>query len=263
MPLSGYSVPVLVSPGTEPRSTDVAARADRAYRWLCEQTGRSPQFTLFVVGRNDWDTVAEVPLYGMPQALPGKVVTSPDPADWWVDYVDALRPHLPADELDRLDTVFGDPHDFTTLADLVVTHEITHLFHEIDPVTWASEFPEDWVMELFANLGMWGYLAEVEPDDLILLSTMVSAARAVGPHPWPMRELGLMGQSMQASTSNYVWYEFMLIGLAQSIWETGGAETLPVFQRTLGDPTLDRATVVDRLRQLDPAVADAVRDWPS
>lgn len=61
--------------------------------------------------------------------------------------------------------------------DLIVTHEATHLFHEIDPVTWASEFPDDWVMELFANIGMHGYLATHEPDQLPLLSVMADATK--------------------------------------------------------------------------------------
>ncbi len=77
-----------------------------------------------------------------------------------------------------------------------------------------------------------------------------------------MRDLNSMGQSLQASTTNYVWYEFMLIGLAESIWSTGGTDAMLAFQRTLGDPSLGSDTIVERLRAIDPKVADAILDWP-
>lgn len=82
-------MPVLASPGSEQRA----------------------RVTLYVVDRNDWDTAAEVPIYGMPQSLPGKIVTSPDPASWWDDFLDALRPHLPATVLADTARVYGDPAD--------------------------------------------------------------------------------------------------------------------------------------------------------
>lgn len=261
--LAGYAMPVLASPGSEERARVIADRLDRALSWLERSLQRRPLFTLFVVDRTDWDTVAEVPIYGMPQSLPGKIVTSPDAAPWWDDYLDALRPHLPASVLADVARVFGDPADFTTMADLVAVHELTHLFHEIHPVTWASEFPADWVMELFANIGMHGYVVTHEPERLPLLATLTAAARAAGPKPWPFNELAAMGQSMQASVSNYVWFEFMLIGFAESIWNSGGVDAMVAFQQTLGEPTLSPDAVVQRLAAIDPAVADAVRAWPA
>ena len=149
------------------------------------------------------------------------------------------------------------------MADLVVAHEITHLFHEIDPVTWASEFPEDWVMELFANLGMYGFVAEHEPQMLPLLTTLTAAARAAGTEPWPLHRLADMGLSMQASVPNYVWYQYMLIGFAESIWITGGADSVRAYQRRLGDPQLTNEQIIQRLTELDPSVAEAVRAWPA
>ena len=95
---------------------------------------------------------------------------------------------------------FGDPPDFTGIADLIITHEATHLFHEIHPDTWASEFPADWVMELFANLGMHGYLATHEPDQLRLLATMAEATIDAGHDIWDLQDLALMGQSMQPAS---------------------------------------------------------------
>lgn len=157
----------------------------------------------------------------------------------------------------------GDPPDFIGIADLIITHEATHLFHEIHPVTWASEFPADWVMELFANLGMHGYLATHEPHQLRLLATMAEATIDARNGIWDLHDLALMGQSMQTSVTNYIWYEFRLIRLAEQLWTTTGQDGLRDYQRLLGHPELTHDQVVDRLSRLEPEVADAVRRWPA
>lgn len=263
VPLSGYALPVLVSPGTERRSQAIAEYASRAFIWLCGVTGKHPQLTLYIASRQDWDAVAYVPIFGMPQSVPAKVITSAEPADWWQEYVDVLRPHLSAASRTAIARAYGDPPDYTALADLIVVHELTHIFHDIDPVTWASEFPADWVMELFANIGLYGYLAVHDTTSLILLSAMANATAEAGAHIWPMTDLDLMGQSMQASTTNYVWYEFMLIRWAESIWNTGGEQAIRDFQDSLGDPTLDRDEIVRRLAAIDTGVAESVLNWPN
>ena len=68
-----------------------------------------------------------------------------------------------------------------------------------------------------------------------------------------------MGESMQASVTNYVWYEFRLIRFAEQLWNASGEDGLRNYQRLLGHPELSYDQVVDRLSRLPPAVADAVR----
>lgn len=46
------------------------------------------------------------------------------------------------------------------------------------------------------------------------------------------------------------------------VWNTGGPNALPEYQRQLGHRTLDHAQVLARLQAIDPAVAHAVRLWP-
>ena len=151
----------------------------------------------------DWDAVAAIPIYGMPESVPGRIVTSPEPAQWWQDYWDSLRPDLPAPALDKVTQAYGRPPDFTIMADLVAVHELTHLFHDIHPVTWASEFPEIWVMELFANLGMYGYVATHHPEHLPLLHSLTGATLAAGTAPWRFTALDAMGDSMRGRVEHY------------------------------------------------------------
>ena len=263
-PLEGFPFPVYVSRGSEERGRSIATRTAHALDWLGQATGKERRPTLVVADEQDWPSVCEVPIYGMMFSIPNKLGTSPTPAAWWQEYVDTLRPHMSAPAATDLVRTFGDPPDFTGIADLIITHEATHLFHEIHPETWASEFPSDWVMELFANLGMHGYLATHEPDQLRLLTTMAEATIDAGHDIWELQDLELMGQSMQPGTvTNYVWYEFRLIRLAEQLWTAGGEDALRDYQRLLGHPELGHHQVVAELSQLDPEVADAVRRWPA
>lgn len=261
--LAGFPFPVFVSRGSEERGRFIAARTAQAIDWLGQVTGKVRRPSLVVADERDWPTVCEVPIYGMPFSLPDKLGTSTTPAAWWNEYVDALRPHLGEAAASALAVTFGDPPDFTEIADLIITHEATHLFHEIHPVTWASEFPSDWVMELFANLGMHGYLATHEPGHLRLLAAMADATLDAGHGHFDLQDLPLMGQSMQTSVTNYVWFEFRLIRFAEQLWNACGQDGLRDYQRLLGHPELSHDQTVDRLSQLDPAVADAVRRWPA
>lgn len=261
--LEGFPFPVFVSHGSEERGRSIASRATHAIDWLGHVTGKVRRPNLVVADEHDWPSVCEVPIYGMPFSIPNKLGTSPTPALWWQEYVDALRPHLSEPASTAIAATFGDPPDFTGIADLIITHEATHLFHEIHPATFASEFPSDWVMELFANLGMYGYLATYDPEQLRLLAAMADATIDAGHAFWDLQDLALMGESAQAGVTNYVWYEFRLIRLAAQLWTAGGEDGLRDYQRLLGHPELTHDQVVDRLSQLEPTVADAVLRWPA
>lgn len=262
-PLEGFPFPVFVSRGSEERGRTIASVAAHAIDWLGQVTGKVRRPTLVVADEQDWPSVCEIPTYGMPFSIPDKLGTSPTPALWWQEYVDALQPHLSEAASTALATTFGDPPDFTGLADLIITHEATHLFHQIHPDTWASEFPSDWVMELFANLGMHGFLATHDPDRLRLLTTMADATIDAGHDIWDLQDLALMGESTRDGVTNYVWYEFRLIRLAEQLWSARGEDGLRDYQSLLGHPDLTHDQVVDRLSRLEPAVADAVRRWPA
>jgi len=260
--LPGFPLRVFVSHGGEDRGRAIATLAAGAMDWLGRVTGKRVRPELVVADVHDWPTVCEIPIYGMPFSLPNKLATSTTPGAWWHDYVEVLRPHLGEPASTALAATFGDPPDYTTLADLIITHEATHLFHEIHPVTWASEFPADWVMELFANLGMHGYLASHAPEQLRLVTVMVDATIDAGNDLWRLQDLDLMGQSMHVSVPNYVWYEFRLLNLAGQLWDATGELGLRDYQRMLGDPELSHRETEAALAKLEPAVADAVHRWP-
>jgi hypothetical protein len=241
----------------------VAQGARSVLDWLAAAFGHRPQFTLFVADPSDWDRVAAVPIYGMPHAIGERVVTGTGPAGFWSEYTDVLLRDLSPASATRLRAVYGDPPDLGgQFADLVVAHELTHLFHEFDEGTGRTDFPRLWVAELFANIGFHGYIAEVEPDELAVLETICQATWQAPPERWPVRRLNRMEDGLSDGPLNYLWFEFRLLAISKTIWQAGGLSAFRCFHDTLRRPSLPDDQILDALRVIHPAAEQAVRDWP-
>ena len=77
--LTGFPFPVYVSRGSEERGRFLAARTAQAIDWLGQVSGKVIRPDLVVADEQDWPHVCEVPIYGMPFSIPGKLGTSPTP----------------------------------------------------------------------------------------------------------------------------------------------------------------------------------------
>lgn len=261
--LDDVPVPTYVSDGAQTRGREVAERTGRVVDWLSAVFGTRQATTLYVVDPDDWDRVAAVPLYGMPHAVPDRVVTSSSPARFWSEYTDRIEATLPAAQVSRLYEVYGDPPDLGgRFADLVIAHELTHLYHEFDEGTGETDFPRLWLAELFANIGFYGYVVENEPEQLPVLETICALSALAGPEVWPVRELNRMGEGLAAGPHNYLWFEFLLILIGKQIWDHSGADGLVAFREQLRVPTLTDDEILDRLSEVAPEAAVAVERWP-
>lgn len=262
--LDGYEFPVFASPGARSRADAVAERCRRALEWLAGVFGERPPLTLIVAGRADWDQVALIPLYGMPHAIGGLLVTGVEPAGFWADYTEALLPDLPTAERQRLTAVYGEPPALgERFADLVVAHELGHLFHDYDEQTGLTDFPRLWVAELFANVGMHGYIAELEPQELPALETVCQLTWQAPVARWPVRELNRMEQSLATGPLNYVWFQLRLLVIAKTIWQADGATALRAFRNNLRQATLTDDQIIDTIDGIAPLAAQALHDWPA
>lgn len=261
--LDGVRVPTYVSDGAQARGRDVAERTGRVLGWLSTLFGTHPSTTLYVVGPGDWDQVAAVPLYGMPHAVTDRVVTSSSPAPFWSEYTDRIEPALPAAAKSRLRAAYGDPPDLGgRFADLVIAHELTHLYHEFDEGTGETDFPRLWLAELFANIGFYGYITENEPEQLPALETICELSALAGPEIWPVRALNRMDEGLAAGPHNYIWFEFLLILIAGQIWDHSAADGFTRFRDRLREPTLTDDEILDRLNEIAPEAAVTVQSWP-
>lgn len=262
--LGGFGFPVFVSPGNRARGLAVAERCRRVLDWLADAFGERPPFTLFVAGPDDWNRVAFIPLYGMPHAVGERVVTGTEPSGFWNDYARLLLPDLAAADQRRMHAVYGDPPLLgARFADLVVAHELTHLFHEFDEATGRTDFPRLWVAELFANIGFQGYIAEVEPDQLPTLETVCQVTWDAPAERWPVRPLNRMEDGLADGPLNYLWFEFRLLVVAKTIWNAGRMTALRSFRDTLRRPSLSDDQILTAIGAIDPDAERALNDWPT
>jgi hypothetical protein len=262
--LEGFTFSVLASRGSRTRAIAVAERCRRALDWLADTFGERPRFTLYVANPDDWDRVALVSLYGMPHVGGERVVTGSEPSGFWDEYAALLLANLGPDQRRRLRAAYEHPPQLgERFADLVVAHELIHLFHEFDEATGRTDFPRLWVAELFANVGFHGYIAEVEPDQLAVLETICELTWEAPAERWGVRELNRMVDGLAHGPHNYLWFEFRLLVVAKSIWSAAGVAALRSFRETLRCPGLSDEAILEAIGAIDSRAAKALNEWPT
>ena len=255
--IDGFPFAVSASVGTEERARALAARAASALDWHVEQLGWRPQLRLTVADGDDWPDVASVPIYGVPQTWVDHTIIAAGEAPLFAEVSADLLAHAPPALSDRLRNTYGDPPVLVGYFDQYLPHELVHLFCEQVPVAPAPL----WIVELFCNLGMVGYLAECEPGTLPLLRAAADASADIPISERPIRDLADMERSFDTGQLAFGWYILRLTALADRLWHTAGRG----FYRAVYDRLLqaDEPIVVSDLEALDPAVGPALGAWPN
>jgi hypothetical protein len=258
--IDGFAAAVFASHGREAIAIDLATRACRAWDWLsdiCEPSFSMP--SILVLDAGDWSAFAPVPVYGMPQAWSDRLVVPATASDLFDDFTETILPSLSAEHLEALSRWCGMPPDIgVPTSRLAVAHEVGHFFHDFDDSGWVG-FARHWIAELFANVAMYGYFVEREPEELPVLDTICAASAAARPAAWSAHEIQAMGGG---SPSGYIWAQFQFIVLAKQIWQRSGAAAFSHFHRELREPSLTDEEIIDALRTLDAGVAASVERWP-
>ncbi|RKR86126.1 hypothetical protein BDK92_0348 [Micromonospora pisi] len=260
--VTGFPFPVYVSDGGVERGQFVAERVQRVAAWLSETVGTPPTPPLFVVGPRDWPRVGLFSIYGVVHVSTDRMVIGQEPSPMWDALLDNVVPTLSQQTKGQLHALYGDPIDLAPLNDLFVAHEMSHLSHDF--ATW--EDPVNlWLWEFIANVGMVGYFSEVETEMLPTLEAAEVFWSA--PVSWPVRELARMREPVEGhglgGVANYLWFEFGLVLLAQRLWKNGGPAAFRRLCEVSRGPELTPSEVLAMLDDIDPDVAQAVRDWPN
>ena len=265
--VDGFPFAVRASVGAEPRAEQIAERVQRALGWLSEVLGPGPGAVhLLVLDPADWEKVASIPIYAAPtfrdtEAGP-TIVTGSEPAPFWNEVLELMRPDVSPETRGQVLAVYGDPPDpGRAYSDLVVVHGLTHLFHEPDADTGEGDFPRLWLAELFADLGLTGYLADVEPEQLPVLQTACLMTREVAPSRLPVRSLDDMGTALSIDPHYYCVYQHLLTLEAARIWDAAGVRGLRSFHTELRRPEMTDEEILTVLERLHPPTAVSIRDW--
>jgi hypothetical protein len=261
--VDGLGIPVWTSPGTEERAHAIAARAVRAHAWLSDTLAFRPRVRMCAVGPRDWSQVTEFPVFGFPHFVgDDTIVVGAEPAPFFDDLLDTLWPRMSDPAHRRLRGVYGEPPGLHRFAELLVIHELAHLYH-VQAGYW---FPQRWLSELFSNLALEGWISDNEPHLGEVLRTFPACASTIDPTIFAVRELSTMDQALEAGPTgplNYAWYQQLLHVAATSIWRDGGATVL----RRLFDRFRDRTPAEDLRTTLHndvhPALAAVIDTWPA
>jgi hypothetical protein len=259
-PVDGFAFPVHASRGTEERARAIANRVARAHTWLADVLTFRPRVRVMALAPQDWDRLAEFPVFGFPHFIgDDTIVAGSVAAPFFGEIVDLLQPDLSEATRLRLQDVYGTPPMVDGFADLLAIHELGHLFH-VQAGFWK---PATWLPELFCNVGLQGYVAEVEPAELDVLETLPPATREIKPEQFAVRGLDEMDRaSSVGGPLNYAWYELLLHAAAKRIWEQGGREAFHrLYERFRKGPHVDDLRRVLH-EEVHPEFARVIDEWP-
>jgi hypothetical protein len=222
-PLSGFPFEVLTSDLTSEQAGRLADRCGRAYSYLGGMLAFRPRCALLVLNRADWSERASNPSYVMPYYSAGNLFLQGEPSDLtaWLDEVASSAPPAAAEELDQ---VYGTGADrLSPFADMLVVHELAHAFHDGVPFV----FPRSWLMELFADMALYAFVAAEEPDRRLHLETLPRVAldhRLLKPVARDLRYFEAFYPYIEPLT--YVWYQFRFTMMAKGLVDAAGPNVL-------------------------------------
>lgn len=273
--IEGFTVPVYASRGGAARARGIAELTDKCLDWLGGLAELPAVPPLFVLNPDDWARIAAIPQYGLAHVNRTRIVMGQEQAGLWGELPARVWPDLPIAGRRRMESEYGTPPDLAPFADLVICHELTHLADLPgwldDPGAgrrgWGAENPRLlWLSELFANIGLQGFVAEREPAALTALETAFSVIGGIAPRRWAFQRLDEMHDSAAApgmDGTNYVWFEFRLQILAKRLWAAAGAAGFRRVNAILHGPVLPDEEIFAVLGEMDHAVADDLRRWQS
>lgn len=269
--VDGYDFPVYASSIDVARARRMADRMARTLSWLEGMVPMPATPSLFVLNPTDWQRIALVPQYGLPHCNRSRIVVGQETSGLWGDLVSLVWPHLRWIDRRRLRRVYGSPPDVTSFVDLLISHELTHLADRpahLDGFDqhrgWGAVPRVLWFVELFANVGLQGYVQECEPDRLRRLETLFQAIGATQEDFWPMNSLTQMYSALKFADTNgfnYCWYEFRLQIVAKRLWAAGGSAGFKRIHQVLHGPLLTDFELMEVIASIDGTAANAIRRW--
>ncbi len=262
----GYPFPVLFGAGARLRAEQIAARLERAHRYLKEVLEFDPKLRLLVLPPEYWSEHTAYPLYGMPHYVGREtIVMGDEPAEFWQGVVGMLEGVLTPAQRAEAEATYGTVDgriDISTFADLIAVHELGHLFHEQVPIA----FPRLWLRELFCNFCVHAYLAAREPEQVPLWTMLPERMMALPADRVRHRSLDDFERLyVDVGPENYVWYQFRLAVAAGEIYDAAGADALRRLYQLFAaheNELTDRQLAELLKERVHPTAARVMETWP-
>lgn len=258
--ITGYRFPVYASSDAIKVAHQIATRCHRAYQFLQDTLHTNPVINLLVLNVDDWVKYCQYPVYGMPHTTNGEtLVVAAHNNDLWSSTLPD-ETTLTSELLHRFRTLFTQSdgsQSFAPFFNLLVVHELAHLFH-----TQAfCVFPRLWLTELFANLCLYAYVSAIEPEQLPVLETRPELLTFMDIQLRPygsLQEFEL--QYMDIAPQNYAWYQAQFHIAVKRIYRQAGVGALQRLWQTFIVSDQQLAT---ELEEVSSELAQMLIRWPS
>jgi len=186
-----------------------------------------PEVKLLILNREVWPHHTKMSVYGMPHYNNGHLIVAADENDFWAGFLPPLD-NLPAGQAQVIKQTYADEGvlSMKKFFDLVAVHELGHAYHIQNQVNMQRK----WLQELFANLVMYSYTAEMEPDYLPVIDVFSTMVVEGGAEKLEFRSLQDFENNYEKianqAPQNYGWYQSKLNLIAKDIYEQNGITSI-------------------------------------
>lgn len=228
--LKGYAMEIYFSAGSEEKSRRIALQLEQVISFYKKHLGFSPKAKALILSPDDWEAYAGNVIYGMPHYGNNQTLfIASEDNNFWRSFIPPLD-RLPGDQARLVSNTYTNAKGVLTMEpffDLLAIHELGHAFHIQDSLVMQRK----WMGELFANIFLHTYVANVEPDllpaltvfpEMVVASTDITTLKytSLSDLEDHYRELG------QNYPMNYGWYQCRWHMAARHIYDEAGVAAI-------------------------------------
>jgi hypothetical protein len=266
--LEGHKTKTYYSNGSKEQAEIMATRCDNVITFYNPLINFEPTVTLLVLSPEDWSKYTDFPVYGMPHYNDSQtlIVASDDNA-FWKSFIPPLD-QLPSELAEQITNAYSDTNNSLSMRgffDLLAIHELGHAYH----IQGGLKMQRKWMGELFSNIFLHTYIAEMEPELLPALTVfpqmVVTSTNKEELKYTTLVELesnyDILGQQFP---QNYGWYQCRWHIAAGNIYDAGGIIAFQNLWKTLKDQQEslnDEEFALLLANDVDQSVADMQLNW--
>lgn len=264
--LEGFSFPVYYSEGQAPRAQEMAELCDRTMIFMDSVLHFRPVMELKVLSAANWSAHTSFPVYGMPHPVDEKIlVLAAEDNPFWQGFIPDMS-QLPPDLAEQVRAAYATDNALSMqpFFDLLVVHELAHLYHLQQPV----EFGRAWLSELFANVFLHTFIAEKEPARSAALTVFPRMVVAHGKEAFEFTTLQQLEENYALIASqhptNYGWYQCKWHSAAANIYDQGGITALSNYWNCFAvrrEKMDDAALTMILQTKVHSSVAEVLTNW--
>lgn len=266
--LTAYKTKVYFSKGNDERAKVVTERLDNVIKFYDNLIRFEPEVTLLILNPADWPKYTTFPVYGMPHYDDKRelLIIASENNDFWKSFIPQID-LLPMELAERIKSTYVDENDILTMQaffDLLAIHELGHAFH----IQAGLKMQRMWMGELFCNIFLHTYIAEVETNQLPALTIFPQMVISSGKDEYKYTTLLDIEERYEEIGKNYPknygWYQSRWHFEAGKIYEAGGKESFIKLWNALSEKRVklnDEELAQFLSEKVHQRVADVMLKW--